>query len=196
VANGYRMCAARDAIMDETYIGTGRLILRSMRWDDVDAFALMWSDPQVLAAFEMTEFPREGVERWVRRNLEHQARHGFGLFSVLLRTGGLLIGDCGLERMDLDGEIVHELGYDFRSDFWGRGYATEAARAVGEHAFGTLGLSLLVSLIRVGNTPSQRVAERIGMRPRGQIVRHGVAYWRYELKRRDKAPCDRAAELC
>jgi RimJ/RimL family protein N-acetyltransferase len=119
----------------------------------------------------------------VQRNLDHQAEHGYGLFSVILKASGLLIGDCGLERMDVDGVPAVELGYDFRSDYWSQGYATEAASAVRDYAFQHLRLPRLISLIRVGNLPSQRVAEKIGMRCTAKITRYGHPYWQYLVER-------------
>jgi RimJ/RimL family protein N-acetyltransferase len=120
------------------------------------------------------------MTQWVERNLDHQAAHGYGLFSVILKSNGLLIGDCGLERIEVDGASVAELGYDFRSDYWNQGYATEAASAVRDYAFSQLQLPRLISLIRVGNRASQRVAEKIGMRLTDTITRHGHRYWHYE----------------
>lgn len=95
---------------------TPRLILRSMRLDDVEPLLGVFADPQVMAAFDVPPFDHQHMHRWVQRNLNHQNEHGYGLFSVLLKHNGLLIGDCGLERMDVDGVTATELGYDFRSD--------------------------------------------------------------------------------
>ena len=97
------------------------------------------------------------------------------------KANGVLIGDCGLEQIEVDGVSIAELGYDFRSDYWHQGLATEAARAVRDYAFHSLRLPRLISLIRVGNRPSQRVAEKLGMRCADEIVRHNRRYWRYVL---------------
>ena len=75
-----------------------------------------------------------------------------------------------------------ELGYDFRSDFWNRGYATEAACAVRDYAFDVLSLPRLISLIRVGNLPSKRVAEKVGMILAEEFTRYGIQYWKYSLE--------------
>jgi RimJ/RimL family protein N-acetyltransferase len=162
---------------------TPRLQLRLMRADDVDALFAIFADPKVVAAFDMPAFDRAQMMQWLQRNLDHQATHGYGLFSVVLKATGLLIGDCGLELMELEGSHVAELGYDFRSDYWNQGYATEAAQAVRNYAFEHLRLPGLISLIRVGNMPSRRVAEKIGMRCMGEIRRYGQQYWQYRLDR-------------
>ena len=169
-----------------TVLETPRLILRPMREDDTDALLSIFADPRVMAAFGVAPFARPQMERWVRRNLEHQVEHGYGLFSVILKESGLLVGDCGLEVMAVAGATAAELGYDFRSDHWGRGLATEAAIAVRDYAFGTLGLPCLVSLIRQGNEPSRRVAERAGLHLAETILRGDQPYWVYALDRDDR----------
>lgn len=152
-----------------------------MRADDVDDLLTIFADPRVMASFGVGLFDRAQMERWVQRNLEHQQRYGYGLFSVIHKADGRLVGDCGLENMEIEGVAETELGYDFRSDYWNQGLATEAASAVRDHAFGPLALQRLVSLIRDGNLASQRVAEKIGMRPSAKIMRDAHAYWLYSL---------------
>jgi ribosomal-protein-alanine N-acetyltransferase len=144
-------------------IETQRLTLRPMTAADTDALLLIFTNPLVMASFGGQLFDRAQMESWVRRNLEHQEKHGYGLFSVIHKADGQLIGDCGLEHMEVEGRSEVELGYDFCSDYWGRGLATEAAAAVRDFAFDDLGLSKLVSLIRSSNAASVRVAEKIGM---------------------------------
>ena len=91
------------------------------------------------------------VKRWHQRRALAACRHiaaaevghhintgkfGYGLFSVILKIDGELIGDCGLEQMDVEGIQAAELGYDFRSDYWNKGFATEAAIAVNNESPG------------------------------------------------------------
>ncbi|AIE83689.1 acetyltransferase, GNAT family protein [Fimbriimonas ginsengisoli Gsoil 348] len=152
-----------------------------MTASDETALLAIFTDPNVMAAFHAPPFSQDQMRKWIDRNLKHQIEYGYGLFSVFQKSDGALIGNCGLERMELDGQIVHELGYDFLSSHWNRGYATEAATAVRDHAFARLRLPRLISLIRVGNEPSRRVAEKIGMRLVTEISRHNVSYWMYEV---------------
>lgn len=158
---------------------TARLWLRPMEAADFDALLLIFTDPKVMAAFDSLPFDRAQMTDWLQRNLDHQSQFGYGLFSVLLKPDALLIGDCGLEVMDVDGAQVAELGYDFRSDYWNQGLATEAAAAVRDYAFQVLGLPRLISLIRVGNIASRRVAEKIGMQCLAEFTRYGRRYWQY-----------------
>jgi len=169
-------------MMDVPTLETARLLLRPMLPTDVDPLLAIFADPKVMAAFEMAPFNREQMTAWVQRNLDHQAEHGYGLCSVILKTSGELIGDCGLEHMDLEGVAAAELGYDFRSDYWNQGYATEAATTVRDYAFQVLRLPRLISLIRQHNLPSQRVAEKIGMRRTDELLRGETRYWVYEAQ--------------
>ena len=173
------MTNANDFTKDEKYLHTRRLILRPMLETDFAELHLIFTDPQVMAAFDHDPFTPEQTQRWLKRNLDHQAAFGYGLFSVILKDTGELIGDCGLAQMEDQGAV--ELGYDFRSDFWNQGYATEAALAVQDYAFNVLKLPRLVSLIRVGNLASKRVAEKGGMTLVEEFTRYGIQYWKYSM---------------
>jgi [ribosomal protein S5]-alanine N-acetyltransferase len=168
---------------DEMRLETERLILRPMLPSDFDALLLIFTDLKVMAAFNHPPFTLEQMQRWLQRNLDHQTEFGYGLFSVLLKESGELIGDCGLEQMD--DMNAAELGYDFRSEVWNQGYATEAARAVRDHAFNVLHLPQLISLIRVGNLGSRRVAEKVGMSLAEEFTRYGILYWKFVLKNKN-----------
>lgn len=164
-------------------IETARLLLRRMTAEDTDELLLVFSDPRVMASFGGQLFDRARMEQWVQRNLEHQDKCGYGLLSVVLKHDSALIGDCGLEHMEVDGTPEVELGYDLRSDHWGQGLATEAATAVRDFAQGDLGLRRLVSLIRPSNTASCRVAKKIGMVREREIERGDQVYWLYAISK-------------
>jgi RimJ/RimL family protein N-acetyltransferase len=173
---------AEDSIpINETRLETPRLSLRLMDPCDLDDLLKIFGDPKVMAAYNTIPFTRPQMEHWLQRNIAHQDTHGYGLFSVLLRSQGLLIGDCGLEHMEVEGKSETELGYDFKSDYWNKGFATEAATAVCDFAFYALHLPSLISLIRVGNSASQRVSEKIGMQLVDEITQNGVRYWKYAI---------------
>lgn len=163
---------------------TERLILRPMLETDIDALHLIFTDPKVMASFGGELLNREQMQRWLQRNLDHQNQYGYGLFSGILKESGELIGDCGLEQMEVEGVQVAELGYDFRSDYWNQGYATEAACVVRDYAFNILKLPQLISLIRVGNLASKHVAEKVGMTLAEEITRYGIQYWKYMMPRK------------
>lgn len=160
-------------------IETERLILRRMSMDDLNGLLRIFSDPLVMASFGGILFDRLKMEKWIQRNLDHQERYGYGLFSVIFNENGELVGDCGLENMEVNGVPEVELGYDFLSAYWNRGLATEAASALRDYAFRNLGLGRLISLIRLENFASIRVAEKIGMKMEGECIRGGHVYYIY-----------------
>ena len=84
--------------------------------------------------------------------------------------------------MEVEGDLATELGYDFQSDYWNQGFATEAASSVRDYAFGVLNLTSLISLIRVGNEASKRVSEKIGMQLVNEFTTNGIQYWKYAIE--------------
>ena len=102
---------------------TTRLILREMTAADYDALRAIMQDPQVMYAYE-GPFTDEEVRAWLNRQLERYARFGFGLWAVVLKETGRVIGQCGLTMQPWKEESVLEIGYLFRRDAWHRGYAT------------------------------------------------------------------------
>jgi len=167
--------------MSNPQLKTVRLHLRMMRLSDLDYLLKIFGDPKVMVSFDSDVFSREQMQHWVRKNMEHQNQYGYGLFSVILKSESILIGDCGIEHKLVGGALEAELGYDFRSDYWNQGFTTEAASAVRDYAFKSLHLPRLISLIRIGNRASRRVAEKIGMRLAGKITQNGILYWKYSM---------------
>lgn len=165
-------------------MATPRLSLRPMLPTDLDDLHKIFSDLRVMASFNAEPFNREQMTRWLQRNLDHQSQYGYWLYSVILNSNRTLIGDCGLEQMSIDDTDVAELGYDFRSDYWNQGFATEAATAVRDYAFHQLRLPRLISLVRIGNLASRRVAEKIGMQRISEITRHDIRYWKFGIENR------------
>lgn len=94
-------------------------------------------------------------------------------FAIIVRAENKLIGYCGFFRQMVDDAEEIEIGYRLDPEYWGRGLATEAARAVRDHAFNDLKLDHVISLIHPDNIPSQRVAEKNGMTVEKETVFRG-----------------------
>ena len=165
---------------------TSRLILREFSAQDVDALSLVLSDPEAMR-FYPAPFDRAGVEDWIARNRRRYSEVGHGLWAMVLKSNGEMIGDCGLTVQDVEGANEIEIGYHVRRDFWGQGLATEAARACRDYGFVRLPAKRLVSLIRPENTPSRRVAEKNGMTVWKQIVWRGLPHLVYAIRREPAA---------
>ncbi|HKS76281.1 MAG TPA: GNAT family N-acetyltransferase [Terriglobales bacterium] len=141
---------------------TERLILRELVMEDAGALARVISDPETMRYYP-APFDRGGVEQWIERNRARYLKDGHGLWGMVLKSCGELIGDCGLIRQEVDGESLVEIGYHVCRDQWGKGLAPEAAKACRDYGFTRLGERYLISLIRPENFPSRRVAEKVGM---------------------------------
>ena len=150
---------------------TNRLTLRQLEEADFGAWSAVLGDPRVMYAYEHG-FSRDEVQQWICRQQERYAKYGFGLWAVVEKTSGELIGDCGITMQDWGGRQVSEIGYHLRRDKWHHGFAIEAAKACKEYAFTALGFPEVFSIIRENNLPSQRVALRNGMSVRGSFVKH------------------------
>lgn len=139
--------------------------------DDLDDMAGLLGDPDV-----MTYYPRprtrEEAAKWIGWNRGLYQTHGFGLWLLTAAEGGF-VGDCGLTPQVVDGVVELEVGYHVLPALQGRGYATEAAAASRDFARTVLGAPRLVAIIHPDNRPSQRVAEKIGLRPERTTVHGG-----------------------
>lgn len=154
---------------------TRRLRLRELTVDDLPALKRILQDPEVMVAYEGA-FDDDQVHDWWSRQRGRYRDDGFGLWAVDTRDGEM-IGQCGLTRQSGSGEEVIEVGYLFRKDVWGRGYATEAAAGCIQHAFDSIRADAVHAQIRDTNIASMNVAIRLGMTVRGRFVKQyrGVA---------------------
>ena len=150
---------------------TQRLVLREMTQRDLPALRRILQDDETMAAYNGA-FDEAETQAWLDRQLARYAQYGFGLWAVVLKQTGEMIGQCGLTMQPWRSDEVLEVGYLFNRAFWHHGYATEAARGCMEYAFNRLGAKEICSIIRETNQPSRRVAERNGMVLRDSWVKH------------------------
>jgi [ribosomal protein S5]-alanine N-acetyltransferase len=126
----------------------------------------VFGDPEVMRFSGGGARTAAGTLERVRGLITHQERHGFSKWGVCERASGDLVGDCGIQLLEGGPDV--ELGFHLRTSVWGRGYATEAARACLDAAFTELGLDEVIAIVAPGNAASVRVLEKIGMRPAGE----------------------------
>ena len=150
---------------------TQRLLLREMTQADYPALAEILQDRVAMFAYEHA-FSDEETQTWLDRMRERYAKDGFGLWAVVCKETGEMIGQCGLTWQNYDGERVLEIGYLFQRKHWKKGYAIEAARACKHYAFETLHVNEVFSIIRDNNVASMNVAIRNGMMIRGTFIKH------------------------
>ena len=147
--------------IDIPTLRTDRLVLRSFRADDLDAYAAMQANPEVMR-YLGTGQPRSRSESWdaMARVIGQWGLRGYGQFALEDVASGRLVGRAGiLHPLDWEGP---ELAYGLDQPFWGQGFATEACTALHRWAFSVLGLPSLVSYILPANTRSRRVLVKLG----------------------------------
>jgi [ribosomal protein S5]-alanine N-acetyltransferase len=161
---------------------TERMVLRPMEMDDVDDLMGIFSDPVAMRYYPGTK-SRQEAEEWVRRMQESYRGNGFGLWVAILKDSGEFAGQCGLTVQVVEGKDEVEIGYLFLQRFWGRGLATEAAKAARDYGFYTLGYERLVSLIDPGNLASRRVAMKVGLTLEKEVEKWGKRICVYTIRK-------------
>ncbi|HYI46622.1 MAG TPA: GNAT family N-acetyltransferase [Actinomycetota bacterium] len=167
---------------DGFLLETDRLRLRPLAEHDLDALHAVLGDPELMRYYP-APFSLADTGEWIDKQLARYTRDGFGLWAMELEETGEMIGDCGLTIQDVDGVGHVEVGWHVRRDMCNQGFATEAAKACRDFAFGEMGLTRLISLVRPENLASCRVAEKLGMTVFGHTVRGpGWDHRIYELE--------------
>ena len=163
---------------------TQRLILRAFCEADLNAYAEMCADPEVMRYIGNGQ-PLSRSESWrnIAMMLGHWQLRGYGMWAVEEHSSGVMIGRIGCWQPE--GWPGFEIGWTLRRAYWGRGFATEAARAAMNHAFGELKQSHVISLIRPENAASRRVAEKLGEKLEGTTEIFGGEAVVYEISRED-----------
>ncbi|RNF39961.1 GNAT family N-acetyltransferase [Planococcus salinus] len=146
-------------------IQSERLQFRFYTDEDFNFLASMTADPKMMRFIgDGKTRNREGALRflyWIYRGYEENPE--LGLRLLVRKSDGKRLGHAGIVPQIVEGVEETEIGYWIFPDFWGQGYATEAAKALAEYGFTTLRKHRLVSLIQRGNEASRKVAEKIGM---------------------------------
>ena len=150
---------------------TPRLTLRKLTQNDFDDVCKLLQNPVVMYAYEGAFNDRE-VQEWLDKQFRRYDNDGFGLWGVVEKHGGELIGQCGITLQEYNNQQIPEIGYLLRQEYWHQGYATEAAIACKKYAFENLGFHEIYSIIRDTNIASQKVAQRNGMQIIDTFVKH------------------------
>lgn len=148
---------------EKRMIETERLILRELREEDFEALFSVLADSDILRHSPYT-FDEKRVRNWIAKNRARYGVWGFGLWAVVWRETGEMIGDCGLTVQEIDGAFCPEIGYHIAARFRRRGIASEAARAVRDWTFERTPFRELFSYMKADNLPSRAVARKNGMR--------------------------------
>jgi len=158
---------------------TPRLHLRPFTLDDAPAVQQLASERDIAATTLSIPhpYPNDGAEQWIRQGLDAIERGEMANFAITLKDAGTLIGSIGL-GVKAEHERA-EMGYWIGKPYWGRGYATEAARAVLQFGFDVLNLNRIVAHHMIHNPASGRILTRIGMQREGFFPQHIKKWDRY-----------------
>jgi ribosomal-protein-alanine N-acetyltransferase len=173
---------------------TERLLLSPIDEGALDAFEVFMADPEVVRFIGGQTFDRAEVEVRLAAMRGRFEQDGFGQFVLVRREDGRVLGRCGFlvwnipewtitTRADAVGDYEIEVGWMLGREFWGNGYATEAAVAVRDYAFSALELERLISLIAAENVASAAVAKRLGMEIEGETRLHDMQVHIWSLAR-------------
>jgi RimJ/RimL family protein N-acetyltransferase len=164
-----------------TILETERLLLREFVADDAAACCAFSRDPIVTRY--TGDQPPQNVEEARALLLAHPiadyAKHGFGRWACVLKDTEVVVGFCGLKFLDELGEV--DIGYRLQPDCWGKGLATECARATLDYGFEQLNLRRIIGLVHPDNAGSIRVLEKLSMHSAGVIDYHGEKAVKYVL---------------
>lgn len=150
------------------FLTTARLRLRPWRESDLAPFAAMNADPLVMEHFA-APLTREESDAYARRMMAAIEGRGWGNWALEEIGGEPFVGFAGLSVPSFEAHFTPctEIGWRLARSAWGRGYATQAARAALAFGFGELGLAEIVSFTALANARSIAVMERLGMRRDG-----------------------------
>lgn len=157
--------------MEEFILETQRLGLREMNISDIDSLSLILQDERVMYAYNGA-FNEEETNAWMQKQLQRYNDFGFGLWAIVLKESGEMIGQCGITMQEYNDMMVPEVGYLLAYKHWHKGYAIEAATACRDYGFSTLHFDAIYSIIRDNNIASQKVAIKNGMIPIDTVVKH------------------------
>ena len=167
----------------EVTLETDRLRLRAFRNEDLDAYAAICADPEVMRYLGTgVTLNRNDTWRAMAGILGHWRLLGYGMFAMEIRETGELIGRTGF--LDPPGWPGFELGWVLGRPYWGKGYAVEAAARCRDYAFDVMGRDRLISLIRPDNVRSIKVAQKIGETLAGEVELLGSKALIYEIRKR------------
>lgn len=170
------------AITEIPQIPTERLLLRAFRSEDLDQYALICGDPEVMRYVgEGKPLSRADAWRQMALSLGHWPLPGFGMWAVEEKQSNAVIGRIGFWQPE--GWPGFELGWILGRQWWGKGYATEGASVALHFAFTELGREHVISLMRRDNHASIRLAKRLGETLEGETELFGSSVQIYGIRR-------------
>lgn len=142
-----------------------RLIYRKLTVDDIPDWVSFFANNDMLRFVGITtDEPHEELsKKWIEKQLDRYRDEGLGMLAVIEKSSGKLIGLTGIIPRELDGTNYLEIGYSYKPEYWGKGFASEASQQMKKFAFDSGLTNELISIIDIDNYPSQAVARKNNM---------------------------------
>ena len=160
-----------DSVANAFVCESERVFLRPYTQADFAALHKIVSDKETMYAWGQG-FSKKQSQEWLDKQLAHYQQYGFGIWAIIEKQSGAIIGNAGLNHTEISlkgkTQKIVEIGYLLHRDFWGKGYGSEVARMCVKYGFETLGLEEVYCLIKEDNTASIKVAKRLEMQKVGE----------------------------
>lgn len=185
------MDTRRERVIKYKFVGrstemfhTDRLKIRKYTMDDLQFYASLWGNEKVMryignGTLKTYMQCKKSLEEWVIPSY----KNGLGLFVLIEKKTGIRIGHAGLVKQQIDGKEEIEIGYWLLPQYWGKGYAKEAAAAFRDYGFQALRMNKLISLINPDHPASIFVARKTGLSYEKTTSFHGIDVLVYSIRR-------------
>jgi len=171
-----------------TFLETKRLILKHTDYSDLNNLIELRSDPNVMKYIgDGAPQTKEDVERFLAYAIPYQKKYGFGFCSVFEKDSGNFIGQAGLFHLgSSEDQDEIEIAYRFHKNYWGKGYATECAKALIHWGFQQLSVQKLVAVVDLKNLRSSHVLEKAGLVYIGDGIYYEKKVRKYAIYRNEE----------
>jgi len=166
---------------------TERLLIRALKISDIPIWESFFENNPFLPFLGLDlSLDKEAQSKdWIERQLWRYENNKYGHHALIDKQTNKFIGQCGLLTQEIEDKIEIEIGYHIIPEFWGKGYATEAARKFRDFAFEKDLSDSLISIIDIRNISSQKVAEKNGMRRSKQLKYYDLDVFVYRIGKDD-----------
>ncbi len=166
---------------------TKRLVIRKLEISDIAVWESFFENNASLAflGLDLSIDNKAQAKDWIERQLWRYENNKYGHHALIDKQSNTFIGQCGLLTQEIDNKIETEIGYHILPKYWGKGYATEAAKKFRDYAFSNNLCKSLISIIDIRNIASQKVAEKNGMKNTKQVRYYNLDVFVYRITRQE-----------
>lgn len=162
---------------------TDRLLMREFLAEDAEDMYHLNNDPEVMQYTGDIAFANSQEALDLITKYDQYRKYQLGRLTIIRKIDGAFLGWCGLKFLQDTKEV--DLGYRFKKQFWGKGYATEACYANLQYGFSFPHINVIIGRTRIDNTPSIRVLEKMGMKFQREFLWEGMPSLYYQVTKNE-----------